>query len=200
MFTSAKSAKGNTGVSDTSQEFADLQVLIMDEGNCTNCVGCSYCTNCKDCSYCTYCEDCTNCIDCHDCHDCVNCHDCDYCHDYVNCIGCIDCAYCVNCTNCTNCTNCIGCIGCHDCIDCDYCTNCINCTNCIGCVNGKKSNRSVPIMPILKHRQSRRVAIVNVMILARTHGTKVAAYHCYRQGISIEAALYLLARRKLPAR
>lgn len=50
-------------------------------------------------------------------------------------------------------------------------------------------------MPILKHRQSRRVAIVNAMILARTHGTKVAAYHCYRQGISIEAALYLLARR-----
>ena len=54
-YESAKTEKGNVGVSYESQEAADLQAVAMDEN------GCRYCTGC------------TGCHDCHDCHDCRDC-------------------------------------------------------------------------------------------------------------------------------
>ena len=56
-YESAKTEKGNVGVSYDSQEAADLQAAAMDENGCHDCTGCRYCT---DCTGCTGCHDCTN--------------------------------------------------------------------------------------------------------------------------------------------
>ena len=56
-YESAKTEKGNVGVSYDSQEAADLQAAAMDEN------GCRYCTDCTGCHYCTGCTGCTDCTD-----------------------------------------------------------------------------------------------------------------------------------------
>ena len=72
-YESAKTEKGNVGVSYDSQEAADLQAVAMDENGCRYCTGC---TGCHDCTGCTGCHDCTGCRYCTDCTDCTDCHDC----------------------------------------------------------------------------------------------------------------------------
>ena len=84
-YESSKTARGNVGVSYTSQQAAEDQAAQMDAANCT------YCTNCMDCTYCTNCTNCTNCMDC------------TYCTGCTNCTGCTDCTGCTNCTGCTVC-------------------------------------------------------------------------------------------------
>ena len=49
-YESAKTPRGNIGVSYDSQEAADLQAVAMDENGCT---GCTDCTGCHDCTGCT---------------------------------------------------------------------------------------------------------------------------------------------------
>ena len=56
-YESAKTPRGNIGVSYDSQEAADLQAVEMDENGCIRCHGC---TDCHDCQ------------DCHDCHGCTD--------------------------------------------------------------------------------------------------------------------------------
>ena len=56
-YESAKTEKGNIGVSYDSQEAADLQAAAMDENGCHGCHGC---------------HDCHGCHGCHDCHGCTN--------------------------------------------------------------------------------------------------------------------------------
>ena len=50
-YESAKTEKGNVGVSYDSQEAADLQAAAMDKNGCFGCTGCT------DCRYCTGCTD-----------------------------------------------------------------------------------------------------------------------------------------------
>ena len=71
-YESAKTEKGNVGVSYDSQEAADLQAAAMDKNGCT---GCRYCTGCRDCTDCTGCTDCRYCTGC---TDCTGCRDCTY--------------------------------------------------------------------------------------------------------------------------
>ena len=62
-YESAKTEKGNVGVSYESQEAADLQAEQMDENgntNCSNCSDCSGCSGCSGCRYCRYCHGCTD--------------------------------------------------------------------------------------------------------------------------------------------
>ena len=86
-YESAKTEKGNIGVSYDSQEAADLQAKQMDEnGNrnsydCHGCTGCRYCTGCRDCAGCTGCTGCTYCTGCTGCRDCRDCRDCAGCTD-----------------------------------------------------------------------------------------------------------------------
>ena len=56
-YESAKTPRGNIGVSYDSQEAADLQAEQMDENGNTNCYGCSGCSGCR---YCRYCHGCTD--------------------------------------------------------------------------------------------------------------------------------------------
>ena len=78
-YESAKTEKGNVGVSYDSQEAADLQAAAMDKNGCRDCTGCTdcrYCTGCTDCTGCTGCTDCTDCTDCSGCRYCRYCHGC----------------------------------------------------------------------------------------------------------------------------
>ena len=59
-YESAKTEKGNVGVSYDSQEAADLQAAAMDKNGCSGCSGCSRCTDCSDCSDCSGCHGCTD--------------------------------------------------------------------------------------------------------------------------------------------
>ena len=59
-YESAKTEKGNVGVSYESQDAADLQAEQMDENGTTNCYNCS---RCSDCSYCSGCSHCSRCFD-----------------------------------------------------------------------------------------------------------------------------------------
>ena len=65
-YESAKTPRGNIGVSYDSQEAADLQAAAMDKNGCSDCSGCS---GCSDCSRCT---DCSDCSDCSGCSGCTN--------------------------------------------------------------------------------------------------------------------------------
>ena len=69
-YESAKTAKGNVGVSYASQEAADLQAAAMDKN------GCSGCSDCSGCRYCRYCHGCTDCSGCSGCTDCSGCSGC----------------------------------------------------------------------------------------------------------------------------
>ena len=89
-YESAKTEKGNVGVSYESQEAADLQAEQMDENGNTNCSNCSDCSGCSRCHGCT---DCSGCSGCTDCSGCSGCTDCSGCHD------CTGCRYCTGCTN-----------------------------------------------------------------------------------------------------
>ena len=98
-YKSAKTPKGNMGVSFKSQEAADAQAAEMDAGgnrNCSDCSGCSGCTGC------TRCSGCSGCSDCSDCSRCTRCSDC------TRCTRCMDCMDCMDCTRCTDCTDCTG--------------------------------------------------------------------------------------------
>lgn len=89
MYTSKTTRRGNVGVSDNSQDEADLQAAQMDENdcfNCVNCVDCVDCIGCTDCHYCRYCADCRDCIGCTNCRYCTNCRDCRYCTDCRDCM------------------------------------------------------------------------------------------------------------------
>ena len=68
-YESAKTPRGNIGVSYESQAAADMQATEMDENGCT---GCRDCRECTDCINCTGCRDCINCTDCTDCRDCTD--------------------------------------------------------------------------------------------------------------------------------
>ena len=72
-YESAKTPRGNIGVSYDSQEAADLQAVEMDENGCRYCTGCRRCTDCTGCRYCTDCTDCTGCTGCRYCTDCTGC-------------------------------------------------------------------------------------------------------------------------------
>ena len=63
-YESAKTEKGNVGVSYDSQEAADLQAVAMDENGNTNCYNCRYCTRCHGCTDCTGCTGCRYCTGC----------------------------------------------------------------------------------------------------------------------------------------
>ena len=83
-YESAKTPRGNIGVSYDSQEAADLQAAAMDKNGCsgcTDCSGCSGCTDCSGCSGCTGCTDCSGCSGCRYCHGCTDCHGCSGCTD-----------------------------------------------------------------------------------------------------------------------
>ena len=56
-YESAKTEKGNVGVSYESQEAADLQAEQMDENGNTNCYSCSDCYRCSGCSHCSSCSE-----------------------------------------------------------------------------------------------------------------------------------------------
>jgi len=103
LYKSAKTEKGNVGISYESQSLADAQAREMDAGNNVNCYDCS---NCSDCFNCSNCSDCFNCFNCYNCSDCFNCS---------NCSDCLNCFNCYNCSNCFNCSNCSGCSGCSNC-------------------------------------------------------------------------------------
>ena len=68
-YESAKTEKGNIGVSYDSQEAADLQAASMDENGCIDCTDCIDCIDCTDCHYCTGCYYCTGCSGCTGCTD-----------------------------------------------------------------------------------------------------------------------------------
>ncbi len=75
-YESAKTERGNIGVSYSSQEDAYAQAREMDERNCsgcTNCTNCAYCSGCTNCSYCISCSDCTHCSDCSGCYGYSDC-------------------------------------------------------------------------------------------------------------------------------
>ena len=57
IYESAKTAKGNVGVSYASQEAADLQAKKLDANGNTNCYNCTGCDGCTGCRYCTNCTD-----------------------------------------------------------------------------------------------------------------------------------------------
>jgi hypothetical protein len=82
IFESAKTAKGNIGVSYVSAEKAVAQAEEMDSNGCVNCYNCYNCYNCSRCSDCYNCYNClgglrcSSCSDCSDCSDCYNCSDC----------------------------------------------------------------------------------------------------------------------------
>ena len=114
-YESAKTPRGNIGVSYDSQEAADAQAAEMDRNNCTDCHDCTGCTRCHGCTDCTGCTGCTRCHGCTDCTGCTGCTDCHDCH---------------GCTDCHDCTGCRYCTGCHDCTGCRYCTGCHDCTGC----------------------------------------------------------------------
>lgn len=126
-YESAKTEKGNVGVSYESQTAADLQAKQMDENGNTNCY------NCSDCSDCSYCSDCSRCTGCSRCSRCSGCSDCFDCSDCYRCSGCTGCRHCTGCTGCTDCHGCTRCTGCTDCFDCSDCTGCRYCTGCTGC-------------------------------------------------------------------
>ena len=84
IYESAKTPRGNIGVSYESQAAADLQAAAMDKNDCSGCHGC------------TDCHDCTDCHGCTDCHDCSGCSSCRYCTDCTDCHGCTDCSGCTN--------------------------------------------------------------------------------------------------------
>ena len=86
-YESAKTPRGNIGVSYDSQEAADLQAEVMDKNGCSGCSGCTDCSRCTDCS------------DCSDCSGCSVCRYCRYCHGCSGCTGCHGCRYCTGCTN-----------------------------------------------------------------------------------------------------
>ena len=71
-YESAKTEKGNIGVSYESQAAADLQAVQMDENGCRRCTGCRGCTDCTDCTGCRYCTDCTDCRYCTGCTGCTD--------------------------------------------------------------------------------------------------------------------------------
>ena len=50
-YESAKTEKGNVGVSYDSQEAADLQAAAMDKNGCSGCTGCSVCSDCAGVGY-----------------------------------------------------------------------------------------------------------------------------------------------------
>ena len=52
MFESAKTSKGNIGISVESQEAADIQARYMDANGCRDCRNCRNCRNCRDCRDC----------------------------------------------------------------------------------------------------------------------------------------------------
>ena len=98
-YESAKTEKGNVGVSYDSQEAADLQAAAMDKNGChgcSDCSGCSGCSGCTDCSGCSLCSGCSDCYNCSGCTDCSDCHGCRYCH------GCLYCSGCHGCHGCTD--------------------------------------------------------------------------------------------------
>ena len=129
-YESAKTEKGNVGVSYDSQEAADLQAAAMDKNGCSDCSDCSGCSGCSDCSRCTDCSGCSGCSDCSRCTDCSDCSDCRYCHGCLYCSGCHGCSLC---SGCSGCYNCFGCTDCSDCSDCRYCHGCLYCSGCHGC-------------------------------------------------------------------
>ena len=96
-YESAKTEKGNVGVSYESQEAADLQAAAMDKNGCSGCSDCTGCTDCSGCSGCRYCRYCHGCSGCRYCHGCTGCTDCH---------GCSGCRYCHGCTDCTDCSGC----------------------------------------------------------------------------------------------
>ena len=49
-YESAKTPRGNIGVSYESQAAADLQAVQMDENGCHGCTSCTDCTGCTDCT------------------------------------------------------------------------------------------------------------------------------------------------------
>ena len=74
-YESAKTPRGNIGVSYASQEAADLQAAAMDKNGCSGCTGCtdcSDCSGCTDCSGCRYCTGCSGCSGCRYCHGCTD--------------------------------------------------------------------------------------------------------------------------------
>ena len=71
-YESAKTEKGNVGVSYDSQEAADLQAAAMDKNGCTDCTDCSGCSGCTGCSGCRYCHGCYGCSGCSGCHGCTD--------------------------------------------------------------------------------------------------------------------------------
>ena len=95
-YDSAKTPRGNIGVSYDSQEAADLQAVEMDENGCRDCHGCTRCHDCTSCHDCHDCRYCTSCHGCTRCHDCTSCHGCTRCHDCTSCHGCTGCRYCTN--------------------------------------------------------------------------------------------------------
>ena len=104
-YESAKTEKGNVGVSYDSQEAADLQAAAMDKNGCSGCSDCSRCHGCSDCSRCSGCTDCSGCYNCSDCSDCSRCSDCS------------DCSRCSRCSGCSGCSGCRYCRYCHGCTD-----------------------------------------------------------------------------------
>jgi len=83
-YESARTEKGNVGVSFESQEAADNQALQMDangNSNCYNCSDCSDCSRCSDCSGCSYCYNCSGCSYCSRCYNCSGCSGCSDCSD-----------------------------------------------------------------------------------------------------------------------
>ena len=92
-YESAKTPRGNIGVSYESQAAADLQAKQMDDNGNTNCINCTGCNDCNDCTGCRYCTG------CHDCNGCTDCHGCNDCNDCTGCHGCNDCNGCTGCTN-----------------------------------------------------------------------------------------------------
>ena len=68
-YESAKTEKGNVGVSYESQEAADLQAAAMDKNGCSGCYRCSGCSDCYHCYGCYHCSDCSGCSRCSDCSE-----------------------------------------------------------------------------------------------------------------------------------
>lgn len=78
-YESAKTPRGNVGVSYRSQAEADAQAAAMDVGGnryCYNCFGCSRCSRCSGCSGCSRCSGCSDCSDCSRCSGCSDCSGC----------------------------------------------------------------------------------------------------------------------------
>jgi len=74
-FVSAKTAKGNVGVSIVNQRLADQAAAQMDANGCE---GCYFCVNCKNCINCRNCVSCNECMGCVKCLKCVKCFRCTF--------------------------------------------------------------------------------------------------------------------------